>query len=243
MAQNVYDDEGFFTAYSDLPRSRLGLDGAPEWPSLRDLLPEVSEQRVLDLGCGFGWFCRWASDAGASTVLGIDLSNRMLAKARSETRQANIEYRQADLDQLTLARGDFDLVFSSLTLHYLSDLDALVRRVADAMSPGAAFVFSVEHPIFTAPTTPGFVTDASDRAVWPLNGYLAEGARTTDWLAPGVIKHHRTVAGYVTTLMSAGLELTGLVEWGPSVEQIAATPEWAVERERPPFMLVSASKP
>jgi len=61
VAQNIYDDEGFFEGYSGLPRSVKGLDGAPEWPSLQALLPDMTGRSVVDLGCGFGWFSRWAA--------------------------------------------------------------------------------------------------------------------------------------------------------------------------------------
>ena len=64
MTQNIYDDESFFAAYAQLPRSVDGLDGAGEWPRLRTLLPPIEGARVLDLGCGYGWFCRWAREAG-----------------------------------------------------------------------------------------------------------------------------------------------------------------------------------
>jgi 2-polyprenyl-3-methyl-5-hydroxy-6-metoxy-1,4-benzoquinol methylase len=62
MTQNIYDDEVFFVGYSQLPRSIHGLDGAPEWPALRSMLPAFAGHRVLDLGCGFGWFSRWARE-------------------------------------------------------------------------------------------------------------------------------------------------------------------------------------
>ncbi|GAU84228.1 hypothetical protein [Bosea sp. BIWAKO-01] len=58
MTQSIYDDETFFQGYSQLPGSIHGLDGAPEWDSLHRLLPELRGKRLLDLGCGFGWFCR-----------------------------------------------------------------------------------------------------------------------------------------------------------------------------------------
>ena len=67
MTQNIYDNEEFFAGYSRLPRSVEGLDGAPEWPALRAMLPELRGRRVLDLGCGFGWFCRWAREQGAAS--------------------------------------------------------------------------------------------------------------------------------------------------------------------------------
>ncbi len=80
MTQNIYDDPTFFAAYGRLERSLHGLDGAPEWPALRALLPEVGARRVLDLGCGYGWFCRWASENGAARVVGIDVLQRLPAQ-------------------------------------------------------------------------------------------------------------------------------------------------------------------
>ena len=70
---------------SGLRRSIEGLDGAPEWPALRSMLPNMAGRRVVDLGCGFGWFSRWAAQAGAASVLGIDLSANMLERAVADT--------------------------------------------------------------------------------------------------------------------------------------------------------------
>ena len=39
MTQNIYDNPEFFEGYGRLPRSVEGLEGAPEWPALRVLLP------------------------------------------------------------------------------------------------------------------------------------------------------------------------------------------------------------
>ncbi len=58
MAQNIYDDAGFLAGYGRLRRSTEGLDGAPEWPALRALLPDLRGLDVVGLGCGFGRFCR-----------------------------------------------------------------------------------------------------------------------------------------------------------------------------------------
>lgn len=243
MAQNVYDEDEFFSGYSQLPRSIHGLDGAAEWPTLRELVPAVAGRRVVDLGCGFGWFCRWAADEGAADVLGVDLSANMLDRARSDTTQPQVRYERHDLEQLTLAPASFDLAYSSLTFHYLADLAGVFSTVRSALVPGSAFVFSVEHPIFMAPAHAAFVDGPDGTPVWPLDGYLHEGPRLTDWLAPGVVKQHRTIGTYVDLLRDAGFVLDRLIEWGPSDEQVAATPEWRVEQERPPFLLVTAHLP
>jgi len=242
MTQNIYDDDGFFAGYSQLPRSLDGLDAAPEWPSLRALLPALAGLRILDLGCGFGWFCRWAREQGAAHVRGIDVSEKMLARARATTPDAAIAYERADMEMLRLPEAAFDLVYSSLALHYIAGLDALVAQIHGALVPGGRLVFSVEHPIYTAPRQPGWVTDDNGNRRWPIDGYLVEGPRSTDWLTKGVIKQHRTLATYLRMVRESGFDLTNVEEWGPTDEQIAALPTLAVERQRPAFLLIAAQR-
>lgn len=74
MKENAYNDPLFFQKYSQMPRSILGLEGAGEWYELQKLLPDFTDTRVLDLGCGYGWHCAYAAQHGARYVLGTDLS-------------------------------------------------------------------------------------------------------------------------------------------------------------------------
>jgi 2-polyprenyl-3-methyl-5-hydroxy-6-metoxy-1,4-benzoquinol methylase len=98
VTQNIYDSPDFFAGYSQLPRSIEGLAGAPEWPALRALLPDLNGQKVVDLGCGYGWFCRWAVEQGAQSVLGLDVSQKMLERAVADGQDSRIDYRLADLE-------------------------------------------------------------------------------------------------------------------------------------------------
>src|SRR5690606_19549144 len=107
-----------------------------------------------DLGCGFGWFCRWAHEQGAAHVLGLDVSENMLARARAATSDTAITYVRADLERLDLREASFDLAYSSLALHYIEDLAGLLSTVHRALVPGAHLIFSIEHPIYMAPTHP-----------------------------------------------------------------------------------------
>ena len=242
MTQNVYDDQEFFEGYSRLPRSVEGLDGAPEWPTLRALLPELCGLNVLDLGCGFGWFCRWARQQGAAQILGIDVSEKMLAQARAATDDAAISYIRADMEHLELSLESFNLVYSSLALHYIQHLNELMSEVYRSLVPGGSLVFSVEHPMVTAPADPNWSVNTAGRKTWPIDSYLDEGPRSTDWLAKGVIKQHRTLATYINMLLRLGFVISHLEEWGPTAEQIASQPNWAGERQRPPFLLVAATR-
>jgi len=242
MAQNIYDDDEFFAAYSGLRRSVLGLDGAPEWPTLCSMLPPMQGCRVVDLGCGFGWFCRWAAEAGAATVLGIDLSSNMLARAAADTCDDRISYQCADIDVVELPEAAFDLAYSSLALHYLVDLPRFMATVGRAVVAGGAFVFSIEHPVYTAPANPRYVTDDAGNESWVLDHYSIESSRTTDWLAPGVVKQHRTITTYISCLQRAGFTLEHFVEWAPTRQQVVDNPEWAIELDRPQFLLISGRR-
>src|SRR5215470_19695286 len=98
MTQNIYDRPDFFQGYSQLNRSVEGLEGAAEWPALRAMLPDLNGLKVIDLGCGFGWFCRWAREQGATRVIGIDISEKMLARAQATTADECIAFERADLE-------------------------------------------------------------------------------------------------------------------------------------------------
>jgi ubiquinone/menaquinone biosynthesis C-methylase UbiE len=240
--QNIYDDPEFFESYSRLDRSVEGLAGAAEWPALRALLPPMSGLEVVDLGCGFGWFCRWAREQGAARVLGVDVSEKMLARARAATSDAAVTYARADMERLDLPEAGFDLAYSSLALHYVEDVEGLLAKVHRALVADGHLIFSAEHPIYTAPTRPGWSVDAHGRRTWPVDRYLVEGPRTTDWLAKGVVKHHRTIGTTLNLLIRSGFKISRVEEFCPTDEQIAAKPELAEERERPMFLLVAARR-
>lgn len=180
MAQNIYDDPAFFKEYIQLARQVHGLDGASEWASFRSLIPDVQGSTVLDLGCGFGWLCRWARENGAKEVRGIDVSENMLSRAKDFPHDPAVTYVRADLETLELPSNVYQVVYSSLTLHYLKNLPGLVAQVYEALSPGGSLVFSVEHPIYTSPRNPKFIQDAEGNNVWLLDAYLSEGPRTTN---------------------------------------------------------------
>jgi SAM-dependent methyltransferase len=242
VAQNIYDRPDFFKGYSKLPRSTGGLTSATEWPALRAMLHDVNGLRIVDLGCGFGWFCRWAREQGAARVLGLDLSENMLARARAMTTNSAIAYERVDLERLELPAAAFDVAYSSLALHYIEDAGRLFTTIHRALAASGRFVFSTEHPIYMAPTNPAWSTDAEGRKIWPLDRYFIEGPRTTDWIAKGVVKYHRTIGTTLNLLMKSGFAIEHVEEFRPTGDQIAANPELEEELERPMFLLVAAKK-
>ena len=98
MKENVYDKESFFEKYGEMLRSKEGLKGAGEWPTLEKILPDFEGKRTLDLGCGYGWHCMYAASKGASHVVGIDLSEKMLQEAEKKKESDKIEYHRIGIE-------------------------------------------------------------------------------------------------------------------------------------------------
>lgn len=117
MKENRYDDESFFQKYAEMMRSQQGLAGAGEWPELKKLLPDFRGKRVLDLGCGYGWHCKYAAEQGAQYVLGTDISHKMLESARRKNADSHIEYRCIAMEDAAFPPGSFDVILSSLAFH------------------------------------------------------------------------------------------------------------------------------
>lgn len=243
VPQNVYDDPTFFAGYAALRETESGLNAVLEQPALHRLLPPLRGLAILDLGTGFGNFARQAREHGARRVVGVDVSSRMLAEARRRTHDDAIQYVEAPIEMYEPEHGAFDLVTSSLALHYVRDFASVVDRVREALVPGGRFVFSVEHPMVTARAEQEWLRDAEGRKdVWPVNDYGFEGARHTHWFRDDVIKYHRTVSTYVNTLLASGFTLQALDEPAPTDAAVAMRPALESERRRPPFLLIAADR-
>lgn len=243
MKENKYDDEAFFAEYSRFPRSVEGLRAAGEWHELQKMLPDFHGKRVLDIGCGFGWHCIYAAEQGASFVLGTDISEKMLAVARKKTASPIVEYRQMAMEDIDFTPDSFDVILSSLAFHYTEDFDDVCGRISHCLTPGGHFVFSVEHPVFTAYGTQDWYDDGdSERAHWPVDHYFTEGRREARFLGTEVVKYHRTLTTYLNTLLEKGFAITGIVEPQPAAHLLDTVPGMRDELRRPMMLLVAAQK-
>ena len=243
MKQNKYDDAGFFANYSQMARSVGGLEAAGEWSAFRALLPSLRDKNVLDLGCGFGWHCRYAREEQARSVVGVDISERMIARARESTDDAAIVYQRMAIEDIDFAAGAFDVVLSSLALHYVEHFDVVCRKVQHCLVPEGSFVLSVEHPIFTALAAQDwYYGEHGERLHWPVDHYQDEGLREARFLGHEVVKYHRTVATYVNALIDASFSISRVSEPQPTQEMRDKDPEMRDEMRRPMFLLIGAVK-
>ena len=241
MKENRYDDPIFFEKYSHMPRSEHGLEAAGEWEALQTLLPDFAHKRVLDLGCGYGWHCAYALEHGAAAVTGVDISEKMLAVARKKTGVGNVSYIRAAMEDVDFPDGSFDVVLSSLALHYVASFTDMARKIYRWLAPGGDFVFSIEHPIFTAYGNQDWYRDAEGNILhFPVDNYFFEGVREAVFLGERVTKYHHTLTTVLDGLLACGFTLRRVVEPQPPARMLDM--EGMRDELRRPMMLLTAAR-
>lgn len=208
--QNIYDDEVFFGNFRSSRSSPVNFNDCVETPILLSMLPDLNGKAILDIGCGMGQHARQYADMGAKSVLGIDISEKMLAYARVHNGGENITYRRMAMEELESIDGCFDLVTSSLAFDYVEDFEGLMDAIHRRLKPGGELVFSMSHPIVTA--WDGVYdrytrTPSGERLYANLRNYCVEGPRKVDWVVNGYECFHRTVSTLINALIRAGFTI------------------------------------
>jgi SAM-dependent methyltransferase len=109
------------------------LRGFDEWEDALAAVAEVRPRRVLDAGCGAADFARVVA---APEVVCVDLAPAMVELARAR----GLDAREADIEDLPFADGEFDVVVSNWVLYHLPNLDRGVAELARVLRPGGRFV-------------------------------------------------------------------------------------------------------
>ena len=95
-----------------------------------DAVAEVSPHRLLEVGCGTGWFAARVQRELGAEVVAIDQSERMVELAHAE----GVDARVADVQQLPFADGAFDGVAANWMLYHVADLDRGLSEIARVLT-------------------------------------------------------------------------------------------------------------
>lgn len=167
---------------------------------------------------------------------------KMLCVARERNAHPAVSYVRCAMEDLDFKKGSFDIVLSSLAFHYIKDFGGLVRKIYSWLATGGTFVFSVEHPVFTAYGSQDWYYDAQGNILhFPGDNYYYEGVRDAVFLGEHVTKYHRTLTTYINTLLECGFTIQKVVEPMPPA-QMMDMPGMKDEMRRPMMLLLNAKK-
>ncbi|MFN8660996.1 MAG: methyltransferase domain-containing protein [Thermomicrobiales bacterium] len=235
-----YDEDEIFNTYWATRTRPDNPNDTLEQPVLRKLAGNLSGRRILDLGCGAATFGLYVLEEGAASYLGVDASQKMVAAACEALAGTPGQVIEAAIETWEYPEAGFDLVVSSLALHYVDDLDAVMTGIARALAPGGRVVFSVEHPIITS-CARGWTQP--QRQDWVVDDYFVTGPRETSWLGGEVVRYHRTIEDYVTALQTAGFVLDALRESRPDPARFTDEAEYTRRLRIPLFLFLAGYKP
>ncbi len=183
-------------------------------PFVMELCEPLAGKKILDLGCGEGFCSRQFMDRGAASVLGIDISEKMItqANAQEEVQQLGIEYRCGDATQVDDLGGEqYDLVACVFLFNYLNNEQSIkvMTSIHRLLKPSGQFVFTIPHPLYAflrANEFP-FYFDAKDKGYFSGRDHTFMGEI---WRRDGVPLQvqsvHKTLEDYFNALKIAGFD-------------------------------------
>lgn len=219
------------------------VDAAPynalyERPAMLSLLPVVDGARLLDAGCGSGWYAEQLLARGAR-VDAIDASADMVEYARRRLARY-LEPGQGSALTLQVARlggplpfadACFDGIVSPLVLHYIEDWRPALREMLRLLAPGGWLLFSTHHP-------------AADAVRFGTRDYFRTEHVVDHWEWVGRVEfYRRSLTEIHASLSDSGFVVERLVEPVPSPELKEVNPEaWERLMQQPEFLIVMAKR-
>ena len=200
-------------------------------PVILNMLGKVGGKRVLEVGCGNGYFSRVLAKKGAK-VTAVDLSSRLikLAMGQEKSKPLGITYLVRDAANLKdLKANSYDAVVANMSLMDIANAERAVGEAARVLRKNGLFVFSITHPIFSDFHW-SVMTDKKKRHFGKfIYRYLQPFAEKDTLSIAGVLAnltgYHRPIETYIRYLRKAGLWLDKFREVATKKKVTKATKE------------------
>ena len=218
-----------------------------EKPAMYALVPDVNGKRVLSLGCGSGEDSQYLKSLGAINSVGVDISKGLIDIAKKS--YPDCEFSVMDMEHLSSPDNSFDVVYSSLAIHYLEDWTKVFEGMFRLLKPGSHFLFSCGHPIYSALA---LTTDSDDIAVRQLAIIKNEKNNTTEIIGDYLTRRkiddalgkntvtvwHKSISEIITEATDAGFLVEKCIEPRPLVEMETIRPrDYKILNKIPNFII------
>lgn len=201
-------------------------------PNLLQVVSDVTGLAVLDAGCGEGVVARYLAERGA-TVVGIDISARLIELAQVQQTEPSISYAVHDLSRpLPYYAHAFDLVVSNLVLNDVADYVGFAATLAAVTKTQGRIILSLTNPYSAVMRQ-------------KVESYFDSGMATPyAWGEGQVFFYHRTMQEYIAAFCNAGCYLQRLTDVQMTADMVARLPDsnrempWFAMYDRFPFFVI-----
>lgn len=215
-------------------------------PNLLEMLGSVGDKKVLEMGCGNGFWLRLLARDGAQCT-GIDLAENQIKAARQwdDPTTNLIEYRLGDVSKQTDMQAQYDLVFFEHVLLEIPEramLERAIKNAADALKPGGKLVISDMHP-FAPSSHAENIRVPEDFTYFSSGAPFEVPATSLDGKITYYKDCHWTLSDITQAITKTGLVITEIREPLPKDEDVAQYPDHLAYRlEHPMAIMFAASK-
>jgi ubiquinone/menaquinone biosynthesis C-methylase UbiE len=190
-------------------------------PNLIRILSPQSNEEILDLGCGQGFFSRQIAQSGAR-VMGVDIGNELIKIAKDQAGERE-KYLVLSAEKLTGLSGErFDAVVCVLALQNIKNMQNAILEIARVLKPNGRVVLVLNHPTFRIPSASDWQFDEKTNVQYRrMSKYLSEITQEVD-MTQGVkdikkkkftYSFHHPLQVYFKAFAKAGLCTVRLEEW------------------------------
>lgn len=195
-----------------------------EWKAIKSILPNLKDKSIIDLGCGTGRFSFLFESMSPKSIVGIDLSVKMIEIGlnNAKTKNSIVKFAYGNIENLSeISTESIDFVFSSTTLHYIENLNNIMKQINRILVFGGTCILSVIHPVYSAcypilhknrdlPNDDEWTIrylDNRDRGY--VQPWIEYNYNVDNFLS---FSYHHTMSDYINSAIRAGFQIKELLE-------------------------------
>lgn len=174
------------------------------------LFGDVSEKKLLEIGCGNGQSLQYQGKRKASELWGLDISENQIEKAKERLTACGLSVKlicSPMEEECGIPVNYFDYVYSIYAIGWTTDLEGTFCRIASYLKKGGIFIFSWSHPIHKCVVTENNML-IFDKCYFDESWYSVPH----DFCKGTLTLSDRKLSTYVNALAKAGFVIEQMIE-------------------------------
>ncbi|MBT4445859.1 class I SAM-dependent methyltransferase [archaeon] len=213
-------------------------------PALMNLIGDVKNKKILEIGCGDGYWLRILNKKGARCT-GFDISKKQIKSAESENKEKEIKYFVADgSEEINLENNSFDVILLEhviLEISELSKIKKIFKQTQKLLKENGFLIVGDIHPFAPETNFPNVEVEKE-------YNYFKSGfpfkivSKKPDGSVTRYTDFHWTVQDLINSITETGLKITKILEPTPNKKTVEKYPYLKYRENKPLAIMIKAQK-